>query len=219
MTTVDWKVLKREARRQDTTPERRLELAHFAPDLAREVARSQNTPPDVLATLAQHPDLRVRLALASNPRTPLALLVAFCRSSDMELLVAVAGNKSTPPTELETLAQHRNTRIQGQLASNPSIPLDVLTIIASRSGNLPIQGLKILVEYGDNAPCANLDKTVPDLIKGMALSELIPAGAARRLLDHPSTEIRQTLHRHVDKVATSIRAQIKQQLMQEGAHP
>ncbi|WP_157445377.1 hypothetical protein [Deinococcus actinosclerus] len=138
MTTVDWKALKRKARRQDTPPERRLELAHFSPDLAR----AQNTPPDVLATLAQHPDLRVRLALASNPRTPSALLAAFCRSSDMELLVAVAGNKSTPPTELETLAQHRNARIQGQLASNPSTPLDVLTIIASRSGNLTIQGLK-----------------------------------------------------------------------------
>lgn len=218
MTTVDWTALKREARRQDTSPERRLELAHFAPDLAREVARAQNTPPDVLAALAQHPDLRVRLALASNPRTPPTLLAAFCRSSDMELLVAVAGNKSTPPSQLETLAQHRNTRIEGQLASNPSTPLDVLTIIAPRSGNLTIQGLKILVEYGDNAPCANLDKTVPDLIKGMALSELIPAGAARRLLDHPSPEIRQTLHRHVDKVATSIRAQIKQHLMQEGAH-
>ncbi|GAA0503884.1 hypothetical protein [Deinococcus depolymerans] len=217
--TLDWKALKREARKLDTSPERRVELARFSPDLAREVARAQNTPPEVLEVLARTSDSRVVLAVMRNPNTPPALLMELASSQDTELLLAIAGNKSTPPEVLRNLSERRYRRMEDRLAANPATPLDVLEAIAERVDSLTTVGLKILVEYGDNAPYPNLDKTESELIKGMALTELIPGGAARRLLSHPSPEVRQTLSRHIEKVARSARPEIQHHLTQLGAHP
>ncbi|GHG14233.1 DUF2336 domain-containing protein [Deinococcus indicus] len=217
--TLDWKALKREARKLGTSAERLAELARISPDLAREVARAQNTPPQVLEVLARTSDSRAVLAVMSNPNTPPALLMELASSQDTELLLAIAGNRSTPPEVLRKLSERCHRRMADRLAANPATTLDVLEAIAERVTCLTTMGLEILVGYGDNAPCPNLDKTASELIKGMALTELIPGGAARRLLSHPSPEVRQTLSRHIEKVARSVRTEIQYHLTQLGAHP
>lgn len=225
--TSELKVLKREARRQSTHPARLQELAVLSPELAQEVARSQNTPSHVLAWLADTDDqpTLVRLAtnrhtpphvlarlatsdqhdvmqqVAGNPQTPLDVLAGLATCDQPDVVRQVAVNPQTPVDVLKLLAQHPSDDVRGWLASNPATPLATLVSLRGQSPGPTYAALKTLVEYGSGADVAD-----SQLLRAVSMAELIPAPAALRLV--ASVQWHALLLENADIIARSVRSEI-----------
>ncbi|GGN44896.1 hypothetical protein [Deinococcus daejeonensis] len=218
MSTVDWKSLKRESRKQGTSAKRLLELAAMGPELSREVAKGQHTPPHVLQALAAHPDPLTVAAVASNPNTPPQILEGLSLKN-MALAKNVSHNKSTPELTLERLAKSQSSSIREAVSYNPSTPLHVLLILrddpnSAVSDHLLLRSMALLGNYGKTT-----DVPAEKLLRAMALTDLIPAEAACRLSECSDPDVQLSLLENIDKVALSVRGKIRAHLMQEGAHP
>lgn len=61
---------KQEAKSPETSPSRLLALAQEGADLACVVAANEACPPDLLRSLAEHKDAKVRQRVVANPQTP-----------------------------------------------------------------------------------------------------------------------------------------------------
>lgn len=207
MTPEELKALKREARKKGTSAARLLELAGLGPELSREVAKSENTPPEILAQLAQSADAGTLQRVAANPHTPSQTLATLAKRSNTKIVLNVACNKSTPETILRQLSDHPKQNIRRGVTANAAAPLDLLLKLRAENDHLVYGALKTLVQYGDNSPAPNLDFSEDQLLRAVALTDLIPAGTALRLAQHPSPEIRQALAENVDKIALSVRPQ------------
>lgn len=170
-------------------------------ELAREVARSQNTPPEVLAQLADTDDLGTLERLAANKHTPPQTLARLATCAHWEVVQWVAGNPMTPLEVLEAFISHPSVRVRGMLADNPAAPLRVLVRLRDESSALNYDALKTLIEYGEGA---EFDDS--QLLRAISLTELIPAPAALRLLEtarwHP------LLLERVGVIALSVRPEI-----------
>ncbi|MFT6400463.1 MAG: hypothetical protein ACJAYU_005235, partial [Bradymonadia bacterium] len=71
-------------------------------------AKDPETPPDVLATLAQDTDVRVVRALAANRVTSASTLSGLSNHTDTKVRVSVAGHRNTPTEALVRLAGEPN---------------------------------------------------------------------------------------------------------------
>ena len=69
-------------------------------DIRWSVADNENTPPDVLSTLAEDVDWAVRLGVAGNKNTPPDVLCALAGDDDWSVRYTVENNKNTPPDVL-----------------------------------------------------------------------------------------------------------------------
>ncbi|WP_291430537.1 hypothetical protein [Deinococcus sp.] len=247
--TVD-KALKREARKQGTSAVRLLQLAALGPELTREVARGQHSPPHLLQALASHPDTLTVEAVASNPHTPPQTLEDLSLKNTA-LAKKVAHNKSTPEATLERLGKSQSDQIREAVSFNPSTPLHVLLMLrddpnpaVSRppakvsfqpprlsavvvweeeyprmfrsrrdfrrrsSDHLLLRNMGLLDLYGKAQ-----DVPAEKLVRAMALTDLIPAQAAGRLSECSDPDIQFGLLKNIDKVALSVRQEIKQRLL------
>ena len=180
----------------------------MGPELAREVARSGNTPPAVLARLAVSEDLQTVQKVAASKRTPPEILTQLAAHPRAEVVWWVAQNPATPLTCLEALTEHSDPKVRSWLASNPVMPISVLVRWQSEFPHLAYQALKTLVEYGEGA-----DFSSDELARALALTDLIPAPAALRLLSSPGWH--SALQEHAEKVAQAVRPQILAQLQGE----
>ncbi|MCD0166556.1 hypothetical protein [Deinococcus sp. 12RED42] len=210
--TLDWKALKREARKQGTSAERLAELVALGPELSREVARGQHTPPQVLQALASHPDPLTVEAVASNPHTPPQILEALSLKTTA-LAKKVAHNKSTPGPTLERLGNSQSDQIREAVSFNPSAPLHVLMMLrddpnAAVSDHLLLRSMGLLDLYGKAK-----DVPAEKLVRAMALTDLIPAEAAARLSECSDPHVQLGLLENIDKVALSVRNEIRQRLL------
>lgn len=199
--TASLNALKREARKQGTSPERRLELAALGPELAREVARAQHTPPEVLARLADTDDLPTLERLAANKRTPPEVLLRLASCVHWEVVWWVAQNPGTPLAALEALTGHPSAQVRQWLAANPAMPLPLLIRLREESLALTYEALKTLVEYGEGAA---VDEA--RLLRAVTLTELIPAPTALRLL--ASVQWHPLLREQAGRIALSVRPDI-----------
>lgn len=209
--TLDWKALKREARKQGTSAERLAELVALGPELSREVARGQHTPPYVLQALAAHPDPLTVEAVASNPHTPPQILEGLSLEN-AALAKKVAHNKSTPASTLERLGNSQSDQIREAVSYNPSTPLHVLLILrddpnSAVSDHLLLRSMGLLDLYGKTR-----DVPAETLVRAMALTDLIPAEAAARLSECADPDVQLGLLENIDKVALSVRNEIRQRL-------
>ncbi|WP_144012056.1 hypothetical protein [Deinococcus sp. LM3] len=210
--TVDLKALKREARKQGTSAERLAELVALGTELSREVARGQHTPPQLLQALAAHPDALTVEAVASNPHTPPQTLEALSLKNTA-LAKKVAHNKSTPGPTLERLGKSQNDQIREAVSFNPSAPLHLLLILrddpnSAVSDHLLLRSMGLLDLYGKTQ-----DVPAEKLVRAMALTDLIPAEAAVRLSECSDPHVQLGLLENIDKVALSVRNEIRQRLL------
>ena len=210
--TLDWKALKREARKQGTSAARLLQLAALGPELSREVARGQHTPPQLLQALASHPDPLTVEAVASNPHTPPQILEGLSLENAV-LAKKVAHNKSTPELTLERLGKSKNDQIREAVSFNPSTPLHVLLILhddpnSAVSDHLLLRSMTLLDVNGKTQ-----DVPAEKLVRAMALTDLIPAEAAGRLSECSDPHVQLGLLENIDKVALSVRNEIRQRLL------
>ncbi|MFN4250292.1 hypothetical protein [Deinococcus sp.] len=210
--TLDWKALKREARKQGTSAERLAELVARGPELSREVARGQHTPPQLLQALASHPDPLTVEAVASNPHTPPQILEALSLKNTA-LAKKVAHNKSTPGSTLERLGKSQSDQIREAVSFNPSAPLHVLLMLrddpnAAVSDHLLLRSMGLLDLYGKAK-----DVPAEKLVRAMALTDLIPAEAAGQLSECSDPHVQLGLLENIDKVALSVRNEIRQRLL------
>ena len=210
--TLDLTFLKREARKKGTPATRLLELAGMGPELARQVARSDNTPPDVLARLAAHDDTTTVKVVAANPHTPGPTLARLASHPEPLVVLKVACNSSTPEATIRELARHPKKNIRQGVACNRAAPLDVLVGLRDDHAGPTMDGLTTLSRYGGNAWVVPQDYPEAALHRAVTLTDLIPAEAAQRLAGHPSPAIRQLLLLHGEKIASSVRTQILKQL-------
>lgn len=209
--TLDWKALKREARKQGTSAERLAELVALGPELSREVARGQHTPPHVLQALASHPDPLTVEAVASNPHTPPQILEGLSLEN-AALVKKVAHNRSTPASTLERLGNSQSDQIREAVSYNPSTPLHVLLILrddpnSAVSDHLLLRSMTLLNVHGNTK-----DVPAETLVRAMALTDLIPAEAAGRLSECSDPDVQFGLLENIDKVALSVRNEIRQRL-------
>lgn len=206
---LDIAALKREARRKGTSPERLLELAEMEPELAREVARSPNTSPEVLAQLTElyFQDTSILELLARNPHTPLGTLEQLVN----KVPNWVAFNKAAPESLLRRMAVHSDPEVRQAVLFNKSAPLDVAqTLLLDselQSDPLVIGQMGVLMAYGIGR---QVNKNM--LFRAMTLTDFIPVEAALALAQHLNPDIRQALLQHSEKIAASVRPQIVSQL-------
>lgn len=208
--TLGWKALKREARRKGTPPERLLELAKMGPELTREIVRSNNTSPEILAQLVEiYPDdefILRRIAEHQNTSAETLKLLAA------KLPWSVARNRNAPTSLLRQLSKHPNSSVYEAVLYNPSTPVDVVEqltkILESRPQTLAPR--EVLVQYGKGT------KYFDDfLLRNIERADLIPAEAALSLSQHPNPEIHEALLQNAEKITASVRSQIISQLQGE----
>ena len=94
------------------------------------------TPPELLATLAKHPNFEVRTGVASNPKTPLADLLSLRVPGRYDTVNAVlSGNPMLPQKLLREMYNTGEAGVLG-LASNPNLPEDLMRAIDKKGGEL-----------------------------------------------------------------------------------
>lgn len=93
-------------------------LARF-PRLKPALAWCPNASPEHLADLADHPDAKVRLAVAGHPNTPLATLRTIARHAPFEERCAVARNPNTPPDTIDRLVHDPDHLLRRAIAGHP----------------------------------------------------------------------------------------------------
>ena len=76
-----------------------------------ELARNPNTPPEILARLANDNDYYVIQYVAGNPNTPPETLERLANDEDYGVLYCVAENPNTPQESLKNLANDNNRTV------------------------------------------------------------------------------------------------------------
>jgi hypothetical protein len=87
--------------------------------------------PGALARLAEHPDVRVRKAVAGNPASPPEALVRLAADPDLAVVLAVAQNAGCPPSLLAQLARHRSPRVRQAVALHTRTRAEVRSSLAA----------------------------------------------------------------------------------------
>jgi len=98
-------------------------------DVRRGVAQNKNSPAPVLEMLAQDRAWVVRNAVAFNPNTPSKVLEFLAGDKRKDVRRMVAENLHTPVGVLETLAQDAAKDVRMAVADNPHTPSHVLMIL------------------------------------------------------------------------------------------
>jgi hypothetical protein len=93
-------------------------------------AKDPNTPPEILAQLAQHENKNVRAHVAVNPSTPPEALAQLAQDESGHVRYDVARNPSTPAEVLTKLAQDEGELTVDAVAENPSAPPEILAQLA-----------------------------------------------------------------------------------------
>ncbi|MDR0379279.1 MAG: sel1 repeat family protein [Candidatus Accumulibacter sp.] len=94
------------------------------------LARSGDTPPDVLAALAQSSTWRVCHFVAKNPNTPIEALMRLSLRTRLQL--AMAGD--TPPETLAALAGNPDAQVRYFAGKNPNMPVEMLARLLTDKG-------------------------------------------------------------------------------------
>lgn len=117
------------------------------------IARHPNTPPRVLAYLAEHGNGDTVAEVAKNPRTPTETLQRLADDTNHTYDENLAQNPSTPVRILERYAEFHSPGVQACVAHNPATPAKILTQLAPRGGEVTV-----IVAGNPNTPPEILDK-------------------------------------------------------------
>jgi hypothetical protein len=194
-----------------------------AADNAAKQARSSKTTPTQLDELANHPDGKVRLAVARNKNTPAAALTRLAADPDPTLRAAVAKHTNTTTPTLNQLVGDAHMRVLSAIAGNPATPPAVLhRIVVERpeaknacqtiaaSGKAAPDTFALLAQHPNadvrHALAVNNHAT-PEALRTVAFDprtesnalyylaqrETLPDDVINHLATHPETYIRRTL--------------------------
>jgi hypothetical protein len=174
-------VLVPEASTVGTTANMRARLAAASVYAREQIARSETTPPKVLALLAEDSDPSVRSGVAGNGATPsyvLEVLAIICPDARREL----ARRETTPPDMLERFARDGDEFVRMSVAGNRAAPPHILAGLANdsdawvrssvvRNQATPPHARKTLVEKSDAAARERLARskiTPPEVLALLA---------------------------------------------------
>lgn len=117
-----------------------LELARHRDASVREaLARREDCPMGVLASLAHDSRPAVRVAVASNRRANRAVLENLARDRDPAVIKAVARNSSTPLDTLRDLSAHRRQEVRRVADRSLSERTQTPSVEASALGAVPAE--------------------------------------------------------------------------------
>ena len=110
---------------------RRLHKDWVDPYLLRSIASNPSTPPDLITTLAAHPDAKVRGGVAANPSCPHPTAQGLLSDQTdpdavTEITAGFAANPFCAQNDLRRHAAHPNTKVRAAVAYNPNTSPDVL---------------------------------------------------------------------------------------------
>jgi hypothetical protein len=98
--------------------------------IQRTLAVHRDTPADRLASLASHPNSKVRMAIAQNPSTPTQTLVSLLSSESPSIrrlaALNLASSAAAPVELLRRLSQYEDRSVRAAVAANPRTPADIL---------------------------------------------------------------------------------------------
>ena len=87
---------------------------------AIEVANNPNTPPEILAKLADGGGILIRKVVANNPNTPPEILAKLADDEDWIVRSTVARNQNTPLEILAKLSEDEYVVVRRTVANNPN---------------------------------------------------------------------------------------------------
>ena len=97
-----------------------------------EMAKSPDTPIEVLLVLAKDDYRAIREEVAKNEKTPRDVLKTLAEDKDEVVVGAVAANKNTPKEILERLMQNDQVAwVRRSVASNENAPPEILSFLAN----------------------------------------------------------------------------------------
>lgn len=140
-------------------------------------------PEPDLATYANHPDPRIRAALAAHPRLPQELIAELAADPDVDVVAEVAGWAELPANLARTLARHPDRQVRAQLAANPTgaVPGEVLADLVATDGTPRITSCPACrrdttgtARCGDHAPGVEVIRMAALQNPGTPVEALIP---------------------------------------------
>lgn len=107
--------------------------------LSEFTAEHEDTPPDLLARLAVHPNYRTRRLVAANPNTPTELLYGLA-DDRMNLVILSVARRPVLPDDLKAkLAEHKYWGVRAQIAKHPHS--EDITQILLKDSNAMVRSL------------------------------------------------------------------------------
>ncbi|MET7425481.1 hypothetical protein [Dactylosporangium sp. NPDC005555] len=95
-------------------------------------------PPQWAHALAQSPDRRIRELLAYAAHTPAEVLALLADDPDVSVVAEASLSPQMTAALADRLARHPHTRVRHALAANGATPADVLARLASAGGEPPL---------------------------------------------------------------------------------
>lgn len=104
--------------------------------------------PAELETLAEHPDIDIRVKVASHPNCPAHIANGLTDDPAWQVLQALAGNPNSPLEVLQKLAEHDEWCVRLEVAGNSNAPAELLAQLADDSDD----GVQAKVADNPNCP-------------------------------------------------------------------
>ena len=170
---------------------RRLHKDGLDPHLLRSIASNPSTPPDLITTLAAHPDAAIRGGVAANPSCPHPVAQGLLSDETdpdavTEITAGFAANPLCSQDELRRHATHPNTNVRAAVAHNPTTPTDVLDRLAVDADT----DVRLRSATNVNTPLAALERLIADpddeVRQHLALHPSLTSEQVGRLAEHPN---------------------------------
>lgn len=162
------------AKNNNTSPNVLEELAKLSETkILQAVASNPNTPINILEELATEPDRDICLAIISNPSTPKYILEQLSKdilNYDLSALQKIVQQPNTSANTLEQIAKVSDSKILQAIAAHPNTSSDTLEYLATKN----IRAIYIAVIKNSNTPEYVLEQLSEHIINcGMyALEEI-----------------------------------------------
>ena len=188
----------------------------------KELAKNPNTPPHVLATLANHKDSDMRKLVAQNPLTPAETLTQLatdkssCRLNSQKaryfVREAVVSNSNTPVNTLKLLAQDSDEIVRSKVAANPNTPEAILRELASD------RTIAYAYQYNNEtnyAPPRHRGIPIPPVCLAVAENPNTPQDLLEQLANDENEEVREAAKAQLQSIGQKRGLSIEDEKLEE----
>ena len=187
-----WRAVARNRRTSRQTLKRLSQESNYIGLLA-EVARNNQTSPDVLDNLSSNASSRVRTEAARNWSTRADILHILAKDASISVRTEVAGNKTSSPDTLELLSNDSLSSVQVEVAKNLNTNKETLAVLAHRSNYV----IRLYVAQNPNSSVSTLFLLAKDkderVRRGVAQNPSVTESILSLLANDPNSEIRELI--------------------------